>query len=218
LEQGRSEPRGEEERGAGNEVVDLHDRTVAVDVSRFQIIFCYRRRMDEQFFERHAPAIVRFFRGLVRDDVEELVQETFVRMLEGQDRIRADTDPHAYLVGIARNVLREHLRKLVRARKIDPDVESMAVLDPGPSTIAARRREQRMLTEALRRLPVRLQVILQLHYWDKLKAKEIAAIEGISASGMRDRLMRARKLLKRQLAELERTTPLFVSTASTNAA
>jgi RNA polymerase sigma factor (sigma-70 family) len=174
--------------------------------------------MDEQFFERHAPAIVRFFRGLVRDDVEELVQETFVRMLEGQDRIRADTDPHAYLVGIARNVLREHLRKLVRDRKIDPDVESMAVLDPGPSTIAARRREQRMLTEALRRLPVRLQVILQLHYWDKLKAKEIAAIEGISASGMRDRLMRARKLLKRQLAELERTTPLFVSTASTNAA
>jgi RNA polymerase sigma factor (sigma-70 family) len=167
--------------------------------------------MDDQFFERHAPALVRFFRGLVRDDAEELVQETFVRMLEGQDRMRAGTDPRAYLFGIARNVLHEHVRKLVRDRKVDPDVESMAKIEPGPSTIAARRREQRMLAEALRQLPVRFQVIVQLHYWDKLTAADIAAIEGITASGMRDRLMRARKLLEQQFAELERTTPLFVS-------
>jgi RNA polymerase sigma-70 factor (ECF subfamily) len=157
---------------------------------------------------------VRFFRALVRDDVEELVQETFVRMLESQDRMRAGTDPRAYLFGIARNVLHEHVRKLGRERKINPDVESMAALQPGPSTIAARRREQRMLAEALRQLPVRLQVIVQLHYWDKLKAADIAAIEGITASGMRDRLMRARRLLEQKLAELERTTPLFVSTTT----
>jgi RNA polymerase sigma factor (sigma-70 family) len=170
--------------------------------------------MDERFFEQHAPAIIRFFRGLVRDDVEELVQETFVRWLEGRDRMRAGTDPRAYLFGIARNVLREHLRKLARDRMIDYDVESMAKLEPGPSTIAAQRREHHMLTEALRRLPVRQQVILQLHYWEKLKSKDIAAIEDISASGMRDRLMQARKRLAREVAELERTTPLFISTSS----
>jgi RNA polymerase sigma factor (sigma-70 family) len=170
--------------------------------------------MDELLFARHAPALIRFFRGLVRDDVDELVQETFLRMLEGQGRMHAGTDRQAYLFGIARNVLREHLRKLGRDRMIDPDVESMAVLDPGPSTIAARRRDQRLLAEALRRLPIRLQVILQLHYWEKLKITDIAAIEGITDSGMRDRMMRARRLLKQHLAELERTTPLLVSTAS----
>jgi RNA polymerase sigma factor (sigma-70 family) len=170
--------------------------------------------MDALLVARYTPALIRFFRGLVRDDVEELVQETFARMLEGQERMHAGTERQAYLFGIARNVLREHLRKLGRERMVDPDVDSMAVLDPGPSTIAARRREQRLLAEALRRLPVRLQVILQLHYWEKLKIKDIAAIEGISDSGMRDRMMRARTLLKQHLAELERTTPLLVSTAS----
>jgi RNA polymerase sigma factor (sigma-70 family) len=184
--------------------------------SWFQKIFCYLRRMEEQFFERHTPGLVRFFRGLVRDDVEELVQESFVRMLEGQDRMRAGTDPRAYLFGIARNVLREHVRKLGRDRDVDPDVESMAALDPGPSTIAAYRREQRMLAEALRRLPIRFQVIVQLSYWDKLKAHEIAEIEGITAPGMRNRLMRARELLRQEIAELDRTTPLLVNRSSSH--
>ncbi len=170
--------------------------------------------MDELLVARHAPALTLFFRGLVRDDVEELVQETFLRMLEGQERMQG-SDRQAYLFGIARNVLREHLRKLGRDRMIDPDVDSMAVLDPGPSTIAARRRDERLLAEALRRLPVRLQVMLQLRYWEKLKLKEIAAIEGLSEPGMRNRMMRAKKLLEQHLHELERTTPLLVSTAST---
>jgi RNA polymerase sigma factor (sigma-70 family) len=91
----------------------------------------------------------------------------------------------------------------------------MAIVDPGPSTIVARRRDQRLVAEALRRLPIQLQVILQLRYWEKLKIKDIAAIEGISDTGMRNRMMRARKLLEQQITDLERTIPLLVSTAST---
>jgi RNA polymerase sigma-70 factor (ECF subfamily) len=170
--------------------------------------------MDEQFFDHHAPTISRFFRGLIRDDVADLVQETFVRYLENQHRIREGTDPVAYLLGIAQNVFHEHLRKLARDRKIDPDVESMAMLDPRPSSIVGDRRDHRMLADALRRLPIRLQIIVQLHYWDQLKVKDIAAIEGISPSGMRNRLMRARELLAQHLAELDRTTPLFAGNRS----
>jgi RNA polymerase sigma-70 factor (ECF subfamily) len=173
------------------------------------------RAFQKIVFEEHGPAVIRFFRGLVReDDVADLVQDTFMRWLEGRDRMQPDTKARAFVLGIARNVFYEYVRRLERERGFDHEVESMAAFQPGPSTIAAHRREHRMLAEALRRLPVGLQVIVQLHYWDKLTAVEIAAIEGISASGMRDRLMRARRLLARELAELERTTPLFVSTAS----
>jgi RNA polymerase sigma factor (sigma-70 family) len=171
--------------------------------------------MDGAFFEQHAPAVIRFFRGLVQaDDVADLVQETFARWLESRNRMQPETEARAFVLGIARNVFYEYVRKLDRERRFDREVESMAAVQPGPSTIAAHRREHRMLAKALRRLPVELQVIVQLHYWDKLTAVELAAIEGISASGMRDRLMRARRLLARELAELERTTPLVVSTTS----
>lgn len=167
--------------------------------------------MDEEFVEHHAPALICFFRGLLREDVEELVQETFLRMLEGQDRIRSGGNPGAYLFGIAWNVLRTHLRRLSRDRMVDPEIESMAALDPGPSTLAARRREHRMLAEALRRVPIEHQVALQLHYWNGFTMVTIAEIMGLSASGMRDRMRRARQLLEQHLAELERTTPLIVS-------
>jgi RNA polymerase sigma-70 factor (ECF subfamily) len=170
--------------------------------------------MDEEFFERHAPDIVRFFRGLLRGDVEDLVQDTFMRWLERRDTMRPGNDPRAFLFGIAWNVFHEHLRKLGRDRMVDPDVESMAQLEPGPSTIAHHRREHRMLAEALRRLPVGFQTILQLHYWEKLTAVQLAEIEGISPSGMRTRLKRARALLAQELVKLRQTTPLCGSTTS----
>jgi RNA polymerase sigma-70 factor (ECF subfamily) len=168
------------------------------------------RRAGDHLFERHGSALIRFFRGMVRDAAEELVQDTFMRAVEGRDRIHSDF--RAYLFGIAWNVLRGHFRKLARDREVDLEVESMENLDPGPSTLVARRREQRLLHEALRRLPAQHQAALQLHYWDGLRTQEIADIMGISASGMRTRMQTARALLEAQIAELDRTMPLAVST------
>lgn len=167
---------------------------------------------DDQFYKRHASSIIAFFRGLVSEDAEDLVQETFVRFFKGRDRMLPDANSRAYLFGIARHVFHERLRELARERKIDPAIETMAALDPRPSTVAARRREHRMLREALRRLPIQHQEAMQLHYWGGLRIEDIAEIMGITHSGMRDRMCKARQLLEQQLAELEATTPLIVST------
>ena len=48
-----------------------------------------------------------------------------------------------------RVVLPAHLRKLARGREVDPEVESMSDLAPGPSTVVGRTREQRLLLEGL---------------------------------------------------------------------
>jgi RNA polymerase sigma-70 factor (ECF subfamily) len=167
-------------------------------------------RAGDRLFERHDAAIIRFFRGMVRDGAEELVQDTFTRTVAGRDRIHSSF--RAYLFGIAWNVLRQHLRELARDRKIDPEVESMVNLDPGPSTLVARRREQRLLHEALRRLPADHQAALQLRYWEGLRIREIAEIMGISASGMRTRLQTAKVQLERVMKALDQTMPLVVST------
>ena len=167
-------------------------------------------RAGDRLFERHSDSIIRFFRGMVRDGAEELVQETFTRVVAARERIHSDF--RAYLFGVAWNVMRGHLRKLARDRKVDPASESMVNLDPGPSTLAARRREHRLLHEALRRLPTQHQAALQLHYWEGLKTREIAEIMGLSPSGMRTRLQTAKAQLERIYDELESTMPLVVST------
>jgi RNA polymerase sigma factor (sigma-70 family) len=156
----------------------------------------------EQLCRRHAPSIVRFFRNKVSTAVEDLVQQTLLALLEGQERITDPSKLRAYLFGIAHNVLRTHLRELSRGRQIDEGVSSLAELDPGPTTALARKREQQLLLLALRRLPIQHQVALELYYWEGLNTVEIAEILGLSDSAMRSRMVRARSLLEAELAQL----------------
>lgn len=154
-----------------------------------------------EFFARHASAIARFFRNKVSVPVEDLVQQTFLALLEGQHRLEDPNKTRAYLFGIAHNVLRTHLRTLTRAREIDESVSSLADLDHSPSSALAHKREQQLLLLALRRIPIQHQVALELYYWEGMDTPEIAEVLGISASAMRSRMGRARELLSDKLAE-----------------
>ncbi len=165
-----------------------------------------------ELYTRHASAIARFFRNKVSTPVEDLVQQTFLALLEGQHRL---DDPHkarAYLFGIAHNVLRGHLRTLTRDRQIDESVDSIAELDRSPSSAFAHKREQQLLLLALRRLPIQHQVALELYYWEGLDTPAIAEVLGISASAMRSRMVRARELLGEALEKLAESNDELRST------
>lgn len=171
-------------------------------------------RAGDELYARHGDSVIRFFRTKFPDEVEDLVQQTFLRLAEGRDRIRADLALKAYIFGIARNVLREHLRKLKRHRQIESETCSVVELAPGPSTIAARRREHKLVIEGLRRLPVQDQITLELYYWEGLSAKQIAAIEGVPHSTILSRLKRARDRLIETIKTLDASAALIASTVS----
>jgi RNA polymerase sigma factor (sigma-70 family) len=176
-----------------------------MDSSDAELLAAWRtgdKLAGERLCRRHAPAIVRFFRNKVSSPVEDLVQQTFLALLEGHERLLDPSKLRGYLFGIAHNVLRGHLRELSRGRQIDEGVSSLAELDPGPTSALARKREQQLLLLALRRLPIQHQVALELYYWENLNTVEIAEILGVSESGMRSRMVRARSLLEAELATL----------------
>ena len=166
----------------------------------------------EQLYDRHVDAVARFFRNKVREHGDDLLQQTFVALVEGKQRIREGVVVRAYILGIARNVLYTHLRELARGRDVDADVETMAEFAPGPSTVAGRKREHRLLLEGLRRLPIEHQIALELHYWEGLTAKEIAALMGLSASAMRSRMAKARDLLHAAMMAIAASPELLAST------
>ncbi|NVB41952.1 sigma-70 family RNA polymerase sigma factor [Pseudenhygromyxa sp. WMMC2535] len=163
-------------------------------------------------FDRHSDAVARFFENKVREGTDDLIQQTFLRLIEGRARIREGVAVRAFVLGVARNILREHLRKLARGREVDPEVESMAALAPGPTTVVGRCREHRLLLEGLRRLPVSHQIALELFYWEGLNANQIADLLGISHSAMRSRMTRARELLRAAMAEIAESRELLEST------
>jgi RNA polymerase sigma-70 factor (ECF subfamily) len=166
----------------------------------------------QRLFERHADVVARFFENKVRVGTDDLIQLTFLRLVEGRERIREGIVFRAFVLGVARNVLREHVRKLAKGREFDPEVESMADLAPGPTTVLGSCREHRLLLEGLRRLPLAHQITLELYYWEELDAHEIAVIMGISHSAMRSRLAKARALLRDAMAEIAESRELLDST------
>ncbi|MCB9750716.1 MAG: RNA polymerase sigma factor [Myxococcales bacterium] len=174
------------------------------------------RAAGEQLFERHYAAVARFFRNKVDDDAaDDLVQKTFLACVEGLERFREQASFRTYLFAIAYRLL----CRLYRARRrhpapIDFDVVTVQALDPSPSAIVARRDEQRLLLEALRRLPFNYQVALELVYWESMTAADAAAVLEIPLGTAKTWIRRARQALTRTLGELSTSDELLRSTLS----
>ena len=149
------------------------------------------QRAGEQLFERYVVGVTRFFRTKVEDGVEDLVQNTFLGLVEGRDRMREASSIRSYLFAIAHNILRAHLRTLVRDRDraIDQGSVSIAELAPGMSSVIGRRQEHQLLLRGLRRLPLRDQIMLELSLWEELSAAELAVVaDRGSAPALCDRI------------------------------
>jgi RNA polymerase sigma-70 factor (ECF subfamily) len=157
----------------------------------------------EALFERYYDMVERFFLNKVSSNVQDLVQETFIRCVESRDRIRDNDRFRVYMFGIAYNVLSGHLRERYRGdRAIDFNEDSVHDLAPGPGSVVAQRREHRLLIEALRNIPVDDQVLLELHYWEQLTTHQMAEVLGIPVGTARGQLQRARSKLEEVMQRL----------------
>jgi len=150
---------------------------------------------------RHWASISRFFRAKVGDDGADLISQTFLACVESKDKIEGD-NIKAYLFGVARRRLADHLRKRVRAPAIDFTVSSLVDLATGPATAVARRQRSELLRDGLARIPLDDQIALELSYFEAMSTREIADVLEIPENTVRSRLSRAREKLRAALAEL----------------
>lgn len=165
-------------------------------------------RAGEAFARRYFHALTRFFRNKVCRDVDDVVAETLTRLSQKLGTYQGTSSPRAFVFGFARLVLLEHYREVSRAREIDFGVTSVYDLDPSPSQIVAEREEQRLLHEALRRIPLELQTIVELYYWENIPTAEIATIVNIPQGTVKSRLFRARRELASAMVRLSTSQTL----------
>lgn len=171
------------------------------------------RSAGNELFGRYFSSVFRFFRNKVDRGVEDLVQRTFMACVEGRDRMRDEAMFRSYLFGAAHNILRAHYRRergLVREAEVDE--HSIVDLGASPTSVLAVQDEQRMLLEALRRLPLADQTILELYYWERFDGLELAAVLGVPENTARTRLRRARLRLEEALRALHASPERLQST------
>lgn len=155
-----------------------------------------------QLIERHFDELYRFFASKVGDEAEDLVQQTLLGCVERCHERDAIRTFRAFLFGVARHRLIDHFRRRGCAPHLDAEVTSLADAGTSPSQRVARDREERLVLEALRRIPLDSQLVLELFYWQSFTGRELAGVLGIPEGTARGRLRSARKQLAEQVERM----------------
>ncbi len=163
------------------------------------------RVAGEMLIDRHLDTVGRFIANKCADPsgLEDLVAVVFEQCAKSLGRFRGTSSFRTYLLGIALNVVRDHLKRRARAPQFDEE-RSIADLSPSPSAVLAQRREQSILLQALRTLPFSLQVVLELHFFEDLSQREVSEVLEIPAGTVASRLRRAKEALRTAIETVAR--------------
>jgi RNA polymerase sigma-70 factor (ECF subfamily) len=166
-----------------------------------------RRGDPNAFDDVHEAFNTRLFTFLVRlsrrrDVAEDLLEETWLRLVKHAQRLGADTRLGAWLFTVARNL---HV-SYVRSRMLeDSAAASLIALWPfslersSPFEAAAASELERRIERALATMPAASREVLLLVAVAGLDHSDAADICGITPEALRQRLHRAREMLSKVL-------------------
>lgn len=157
-------------------------------------------------YERYKRPLLGFFMGMVRDKElgEDLVQNTFVRILKYKHLFRGDGDFRTWMFHIARNVKNDHFRKnKITHEKVEKWEDK--IKDEGNLMLEWQSEdEQRMLAIAMDKLPEDKREILLLSKYQEKKYKEIGEILGCTEGTVKVKVFRALQDLKAIYHQVEK--------------
>lgn len=156
-----------------------------------------------ELLRRYFDNLYRFFSSKIDDEVEDLIQVTLLACVRYQKSLEGVESFRAYLFTVARNELFRHLKRRAKRDVVDFTDASVIALGISPTSVVARRQQQQRLVAALRSLPVDLQLLLELHYWEGLSTSELASVADAPQGTIKSRLRRARTLLAEALQSAE---------------
>jgi RNA polymerase sigma-70 factor (ECF subfamily) len=160
----------------------------------------------EAIYEAFRPRLFSFLARLSRrrDVAEDLLEETWLRLVTRAGDLRDDTRLGPWLFTVARNLFASWCRH----RAVDEDrLFDFAISWPGllpresPFESAARGETEARLEAALARLPPRDREVLLLVGGEELSPSDAAAVLRIAPEALRKRLQRARERLAREMRE-----------------
>jgi len=156
-------------------------------------------------FHRHGRTVSRFVYQMVRrdDDVEDIVQATFVEVLRGHASFDGRSLVSTWLLGIAANVVRHYVRSKIRRRRFETCLALVAG-ERRESALSERVHARRTLVLAdkvLSQLDIDKQLAFALCELEGLSARDAAAALGATEAAIWKRVSEVRKALRQALSE-----------------
>ena len=141
-----------------------------------------------ELYREHELRVFNYFRRMVsqRETAADLTQETFLRALRGAHRFRGESSVTTWLLGIARRVYLEWVRK-----QRTPSVDASRPEEHDPSAS-----DSIDIERTLSRLPAEHREVLVLRFTLDLSGEDVARILDVSHDVVRQRTTRAKKAFR----------------------
>ena len=150
----------------------------------------------------HQKMVYGFLRGRLADAsaADDLCQEVFLRFLTSRPLVATGSgETSAWLVGIARNVLREHARRRARRREVSWTELCLDVEHGGNQAAGDTDDRLARIPGCLDGLGKTARTALDLHYGERLRLAEIGRRFDRSEGAVKLLLFRARQAVRRCL-------------------
>jgi RNA polymerase sigma-70 factor (ECF subfamily) len=143
-----------------------------------------------------------------RSVAEDLLEETWLRLVSSAEDLRADTRLGPWLFTVARNLFVSYCRSRLRESAYTAD---LVLLWPGelprtPFDVASLGEFEQRLEAAIADLPPIYREAILLVAVEQLRPMDAATVCGVSAESLRQRLKRARELISRCITSQDLST------------
>jgi RNA polymerase sigma-70 factor, ECF subfamily len=158
----------------------------------------------EALVEQYQPRLVRYLVYLLgsREGVDDLVQETWLRVLERGGSYDGQSRFEPWLFRVARNIALDAMRKRpmfsLDSYEDDGVRSSPASSEPSPYTLAARTEDAERLARSLQTLESVYREVLVLRFQEDLSLQEISVVVGAPVSTVASRIYRGLATLRPQ--------------------
>lgn len=158
----------------------------------------------DAIYDQYRPRVFGFLARMCgdRQTAEDLLQETWLRLARNASRLTDDTRLGPWLFTVARNLVTSHYRWLAldlgRLRDLS-FVADARPPEPTPFDSASAGETAEQIERALARMPRKYREVLLLTTVEQLAPQDAAYVVGIKPAALRQRLTRARAMLRDRL-------------------
>jgi RNA polymerase sigma-70 factor (ECF subfamily) len=158
------------------------------------------------------PAVFRFALACLRDRdaAETIAQDCFLKAFNGRDAFRGDCGVKTWLMRIAVNLIRDHIRnrklRFWRRTRLEPMDRITRRVDesPGangqsPETLLVRRERVAALWTAVNRLPAKQRCVFLLRFVEDMNILEIATATGLKEGTVKTHLFRSLGTIRKRM-------------------
>ncbi|MBP3672515.1 MAG: RNA polymerase sigma factor [Oscillospiraceae bacterium] len=145
-----------------------------------------------RIYDRHVDSVYRLCFSFMKNpaDAEDMVQETFLRLMSSGKQFESEEHEKAWLIVTASNLCKDALKKWWRKNENIDDYAATLQSDDIPDN---------SVVQAILDLPAKYKTVVYLYYYEGYATAEIARYLRCREATVRSRLSRARKQLHSML-------------------